>query len=51
MDKNLKWNTQIQGKNGTITSLNARTFIVKRIANHVGKESIKKLLTASTPPN
>ena len=42
MDDNLKWNTQIYGKNGTISSLNSRTFIVKRIANQVGKESIKK---------
>jgi hypothetical protein len=44
MDENLRWNTQIYGKNGTIPSLNARTFIVKRIANHVGKESIKKIV-------
>ena len=42
MDDNLKWNTQIYGKNGTISSLNSRMFIVKRIANQVGKESIKK---------
>ena len=44
MDDNLKWNTQIYGKNGTISSLNSRTFIVKRIANQVGKESIKKIV-------
>ena len=44
IDENLRWNTQIYGKNGTIPSLNARTFIVKRIANHVGKESIKKIV-------
>ena len=44
MDDSQKWNTQIYGKGGTLSSLSSRMFIVKRIQNQVGKKSIKKIV-------
>ena len=44
MDDNLKWSSQIYGKGGILSSLNSRSFIVRRIANQVGKDSIKKIV-------
>ena len=44
MDENQKWNSRIYGKGGTLSSLNSRMFIIKRIQNHVGKESFKKVV-------
>ena len=40
LDENQNWNTQLYGKVGTLSSLNSRMFIVKRIQNQIGKESI-----------
>ena len=37
MDKNKKWTTQIYGKGGTLSSLNSRMFVVKRILSDVLK--------------
>ena len=44
LDENQNWNTQLYGKVGTLSSLNSRMFIVKRIQNQIGKESIKKIV-------
>jgi hypothetical protein len=42
MNENLRWNTQIYGINGTIPSLNARTFIVKKNCKSCWKGEHKK---------
>ena len=44
MDDSQKWNSQIYGKGGTLSSLSSRMFIIKRIQNQVGKKSIKKIV-------
>ena len=44
MDDSQKWNTQIYGKGGTLSSLSSRMFVIKRIQNQVGKKSIKKIV-------
>ena len=44
IDDSQKWNAQIYGKGGTLSSLSSRMFNVKRIQNQVGKTSIKKVV-------
>ena len=39
-----KWNSQIQGSGGVVSSLNKRLFVIKRLKNHVGISSLNKLV-------
>ena len=38
------WNSQIQGIGGEVASLNKRMFIIKRLKNHIGPNSLKKVV-------
>ena len=38
------WNSQIQGIGGVVASLNKQMFIIKRLKNHIGPNSLKKVV-------
>ena len=38
------WNTQIQGTGGLVSALNQRLFVIKRLKNHIGHQSLNKLV-------
>ena len=40
-DDNQKWDTQINGKGGIISSLNQRLFLLRRLANSINRKALK----------
>ena len=42
-DEDLKWNTQIHGKGGMVSSLNQRLFMIKRLKNSLQYDGLKKV--------
>ena len=42
-DDNQKWDSQINGKGGIVSSLNQRLFFIRRLANSVNKSALKKV--------
>ena len=43
ISENQKWTKQISGTNGVISALNQRNYLIRRLANHVNKEQLKKV--------
>ena len=43
MDDSQKWDSQIYGTGGLISSLNSRLFMIKRLRNEINKESLIKI--------
>ena len=43
IDNNQKWHTQINGTGGTISSLNSRLFMLRRLARVISKDRLKKI--------
>ena len=41
---NQKWNTQVHGKGGLLSSLNSRLYFIRRLKNHLAFKSILKLV-------
>ena len=42
-DNNQKWNSQIQGNDGVISSLNQRLYMLRRLNNFVSKQALSKI--------
>ena len=42
-DDNQKWNSQIFGKGGIVSSLNQRLYVIRRMKNFVNQKSLKKV--------
>ena len=42
-DDNQKWDSQINGKGGIVSSLSQRLFLLRRLSNSVNKKSLKKV--------
>ena len=42
-DHDQKWKSQVFGKGGVISSLNQRLYVLRRLQNHISKESLKKV--------
>ena len=42
-DDDLKWNSQIQGKGGMLSSLNQRLFMIRRLNNSLKYDGLKKV--------
>ena len=38
-----KWNSQIEGKGGLLSSFNQRNFLLRRVQKYLGKEQTKKV--------
>ena len=43
MDEDQKWNSHFCGKNGLMTALNKRLYTIKRLANHIPRDKLKKV--------
>ena len=43
LDCNQKWKTQIQGQGGTISNLNARLYLLRRLARAISKDRLRRI--------
>ena len=43
LDNNQKWKTQIQGVGGTISNLNSRLYLLRRLSRLISKDRLRKI--------
>ena len=43
MDSNQKWKTQIQGSGGTISNLNSRLYLIRRLSRVISQDRMRRI--------
>jgi hypothetical protein len=44
VDDEMGWKEQVNGKGGVISALNQRTYLIKRLRNHINPERLRKVV-------